>query len=80
MNYHHDRRLHAHQDSTGAVDRNRATRGTKMNRELRNTDARTIPDHDLRGIGRQAFAQQQREKDFDRMSRDLSARVLQRGR
>jgi hypothetical protein len=78
MNHPHIRRLHARDDSTGAVDRDRASRGTKMDREMRNTDARTIPDRDLRGIGRQMIAQQEREKDFDRMSRELSAAASRR--
>ena len=73
-------RLHAHDDSIGAVDKDRATRGTKMDRELRNTDARAIPDRDLRGIGRQMIAQQEREKDFDRIDLELSARASRRRR
>ena len=79
MNHHHNRRLHARDDSTGAVDMDRATRATKKDREMRDTDARGIPDRDLRGIGRQMLAQQEREKDFDRISRELSARASRLG-
>jgi hypothetical protein len=47
--------------ATGAVDRNRRSRKTKMNREMRNTDEPGISDSDLRGKGRQAVEQQERE-------------------
>ena len=80
MNHHHYRRLHARDESMGAVDRNRATRATKMDREMRNTDARGIPDRDLRGIGRQMVAQQEREKDFDKFDLELSAAASRRTR
>jgi hypothetical protein len=62
----HDKEKHP-RESTGPVDRDRNTPGTKMNREMRNTDARGVGDRDLRGKGRQAVEQQERERDFDRI-------------
>lgn len=59
--------------SKGPVDRDRSSSATKMNREMRNTDAPDVSDRDLRGTGREAIEQQQLEQDFDQLDRDLSA-------
>ncbi|MEX2225725.1 MAG: hypothetical protein WEB52_04655 [Dehalococcoidia bacterium] len=71
MSDHHGRR--PHDRSTGAVDKDRADPGSKMDRELRNTDSTGVNDRDRRGMGRQAVEQQEREQDFDQIDRDLSA-------
>jgi len=68
-----DRKRRSRHRSKGPVDRDRSSAATKMNREMRNTDATDVPDRDLRGTGREAIAQQQREQDFDQLDRDLSA-------
>jgi len=65
--------MSAHRKGTGAVDKDRRSKRTKMDREVKHTDDRSAPDSDLRGLGRQAIAQQEREPDFDRIDRDLSA-------
>lgn len=62
-----------HRRGTGAVDKDRRNKRNKMDREVKNTDDPSVPDSDLRGLGRQAIAQQQREQDFDKIDRDLSA-------
>jgi hypothetical protein len=59
--------------ATGAVDKDRRSRRTKMDREVPSTDDRSVPDADLRGSGRQARRQQtQAERQRDD--------VLRRGR
>ena len=62
-----------HQKGTGHVDKDRRDDDEKMGREMKNTDARPVPERDLRGKGRQAIAQQRRERDFDKKDRDRSA-------
>ena len=47
---------------TGPQDRDRRSRGNKLDREQRNTDARAVADADLRGKGREAVAQQRRAR------------------
>lgn len=59
MSNHHKER--PNERATGPVDKDRVSRKTKMNREMRNTDEATVNDRDLRGRGREATEQQERE-------------------